>query len=44
LTLGAVLLAKQVYELPIDLTRAVRARNQEKARAGTGGARKRMAA
>ena len=44
LTLGAVLLAKQVYELPIALTRAVRARNQEKARAGTGGARKRMAA
>ena len=44
LTLGAVLLAKQVYELPIDLTRAVRARNQEKARAGTGGGRKRMAA
>ena len=44
LTLGAVLLAKQVYELPSALTRAVRARNQEKARAGTGGARKRMAA
>jgi len=44
LTLGAVLLAKQVYELPIELTRAVRARNQEKARAGTGGGRKPLAA
>ena len=44
LTLGAVLLAKQVYELPSALTRAVRARNQEKARAGTGGARQRVAA
>ena len=44
LTLGAVLLAKQVYELPSALTRAVRARNQEKARAGTGGSRRRMAA
>ena len=44
LTLGAVLLAKQVYELPSALTRAVRARNQEKARAGTGGGRKPMAA
>ena len=44
LTLGAVLLAKQVYELPIALPRAVRARNQEKARAGTGGGRKGMAA
>lgn len=44
LTLGAVLLAKQVYELPSALTRAVRARNQEKARAGNGGPRGRMAA
>ena len=44
LTLGAVLLAKQVYELPSALTRAVRSRNQEKARAGTGGSRRRMAA
>ena len=44
LTLGAVLLAKQVYELPSALTRAVRSRNQEKARAGTGGARRRFAA
>ena len=44
LTLGAVLLAKQVYELPSALTRAVRARNQEKARAGTSGSRRRMAA
>ena len=44
LTLGAVLLAKQVYELPSALTRAVRARNQEKARAGNGGARRGMAA
>ena len=44
LTLGAVLLAKQVYELPSALTRSVRARNQEKARAGTGGGRRRMAA
>lgn len=40
LTLGAVLLAKQVYELPPALTRAVRARNQEKARAGSGGQRR----
>ena len=40
LTLGAVLLAKQVYELPSTLTRAVRVRNQEKASAGTGGGRK----
>jgi len=44
LTLGAVLLAKQVYELPSALTRAVRSRNQEKARAGTGGVRRRRAA
>ena len=44
LTLGAVLLAKQVYDLPSALTRAVRARNQEKARAGTGGSRRRKAA
>ena len=44
LTLGAVLLAKQVYELPSALTRAVRARNQEKARAGNGGRSRRMAA
>ena len=43
-TLGAVLLAKQVYELPSALTRAVRARNQEKTRAGNGGSRRRMAA
>ncbi len=44
LTLGAVLLAKQVYELPSALTRAVRARNQEKARAGNGGVRRSIAA
>lgn len=44
LTLGAVLLAKQVYELPSALTRAVRSRNQEKARAGNGGTRRRVAA
>ena len=44
LTLGAVLLAKQVYELPSALTRAVRSRNQEKARAGNGGAGRRRAA
>ena len=35
LTLGAVLLAKQVYELPAALTRAVRSHNQEKARSGS---------
>lgn len=44
LTLGAILLAKQVYELPSALTRTVRARNQEKARAGTGGIRRQVAA